>query len=234
MRVGTCRRELHHVSLIVTARNARRFSSLNLALTSWSEHDCATDQFGLCSVPGQVGENCTVAADCTDVIIHSACLDATCTCLGDTVPSPDKHACRLPVVGDPCTTPEVCKYIRPHSRCRAGSCDCEPGLHTPRDPYYCVRRKLGDPCRWDEDCFAAVKNSRCTLQACDCDAGFRRHPNRTVCVWAKDPENIAAVTLSVFVICLLCFVLIATVPVLVYYFVLKPREKLPEVLRQTR
>ena len=191
--------------------------------------------FGLYLIAGRVGENCTLPIDCTAVIPDSACVQETCACLGDTIPSPDRYVCRLPIVGDPCDRTEVCKYIRPISICRAESqsCDCQYGFHTPRDPYTCVLRKLGDPCRQNVDCVSAVEHSRCSGQACDCDSGYRRHPNRTYCVWAKEPEHLAAVTLSVFVICLLCFVLIAIVPLIVYYFVLKPKKKLPRFIQSS-
>ena len=103
--------------------------------------------FGLYLIAGRVGENCTLPIDCTAVIPDSACVQETCACLGDTIPSPDRYVCRLPIVGDPCDRTEVCKYIRPISFCRAESqlCDCQYVFHTPRDPYTCVLRKLGDP-----------------------------------------------------------------------------------------
>ena len=190
----------------------------------------------MCFFPGRVGENCTLHTDCTDVIPKSACVQGTCVCLGDNIASPDRYTCRLPVVGDPCDKQEVCKYIQPISFCRmeSQSCDCQHGFHTPKDPYFCVIRKLRDPCQQDLDCYSAVDNSRCSAdQLCDCGSGYRNHPNRTYCVWAKEPENIAAVTLSVFVICLLCFVLIAIVPLLVYYFILKPNKKFPKIIQST-
>ncbi len=192
------------------------------------------EKSGLWLIPGRVGENCTLHTDCTDVIPESACIAEACTCLGETVPSPDRHVCRLPLVGDPCDAPEDCRFIRPSSFCRAGSCDCQYGFHTPRDPYYCVIRRLGDPCSEDVDCSSAVRNSKCApYKACDCGPGYRRHPNRTYCAWAKDPENIAAVTLGVFAICLLSFVLIVTVPALVYFFVPRPRKTIPKILKPT-